>query len=75
MITVGGWTRLEGGKPFALFYVALYMLFAVLVARWNRGALPVISALAIILAIFAGIAAPAWFDRSKDGSHRPGPSG
>jgi hypothetical protein len=71
VITIGGWTRLEGGKPFALLYVALYVLFAFLVARWNRGSLPVISALAIILAIFAGIAAPAWFDRSKDGLTGP----
>ena len=47
------------------------MLFAFLVARWNRGVLPVASALAIILAIFAGIAAPAWFDRAKDGLSSP----
>src|SRR5215212_5401338 len=71
VITVGGWTRLEGGKIFALLYVALYVLFAFLVARWNRGVLPVASALAIILAIFAGIAAPAWFDRAKDGLSNP----
>jgi lysylphosphatidylglycerol synthetase-like protein (DUF2156 family) len=71
VITVGGWSRLEGGKIFALLYVALYVLFAFLVARWNRGALPVISALAIILAIFAGIAAPAWFDRAKPGLSGP----
>jgi hypothetical protein len=71
VITVGGWTRLEGGKIFALLYVALYVLFAFLVARWNRGSLPVVSALAIILAIFAGIAAPAWFDRAKPGLSGP----
>ena len=71
VITLGGWTRLEGGKIFALLYVALYVGFAFLVARWNRGVLPVASALAIILAIFAGIAAPAWFDRSKDGLSNP----
>jgi len=71
VITIGGWSRLEGGKIFALLYVALYVLFAFLVARWNRGSLPVISALAIILAIFAGIAAPAWFDRAKDGLSAP----
>ena len=71
VITIGGWTRLEGGKSFALLYIALYVLFAFLVARWNRGVLPVISALAIILAIFAGIAAPAWFDRAKDGLTSP----
>ena len=71
VITLGGWSRLEGGKVFALFYIALYLLFAFLVARWNRGVLPVASALAIILAIFAGIAAPAWFDRAKDGLTSP----
>ncbi len=49
----------------------LYLLFAFLVARWNRGVLPVAAALAIILAIFAGIAAPAWFDRAKDGLDSP----
>ena len=71
VITIGGWSRLEGGKIFALLYVAIYVLFAFLVARWNRGVLPVASALAIILAIFAGIAAPAWFDRAKDGFSSP----
>lgn len=71
VITLGGWERLEGGKVFALLYVAIYVLFAFLVARWNRGVLPVASALAIILAIFAGIAAPAWFDRAKEGLSSP----
>lgn len=71
VITIGGWERLEGGKLFAVFYVVVYLVFAYFVARWNRGILPVISALAIILAIFAGIAAPAWFDRAKDGLDSP----
>ena len=71
VITLGGWSRLEGGKIFALLFVAIYVLFAFLVARWNRGVLPVASALAIILAIFAGIAAPAWFDRAKEGLSDP----
>jgi hypothetical protein len=71
VVTFGGWERLEGGKIFAIAYILLYLLFAFLVARWNRGVLPVASALAIILAIFAGIAAPAWFDRAKDGLDSP----
>src|SRR5262245_24340670 len=71
VITLGGWSRLEGGKIFALLYIALYVLFAFMVARWKRGVLPVVSALAIILAIFAGIAAPAWFDRDKPGLTSP----
>jgi hypothetical protein len=71
VIIIGGWTRLEGVKPLAVIYAALYILFAYLVARWNRGVLAVASALSIILAIFAGIAAPAWFDRAKDGFSNP----
>ena len=31
VITLGGWTRLEGGKIFALLFVAVYVLFAFLV--------------------------------------------
>ena len=71
VIIIGGWTRLEGVKTLTIVYAALYVLFAFLVARWNRGVLPVAAALAIILAIFAGIAAPAWFDRAKDGLSDP----
>ena len=71
VITVGGWERLEGGKVLALLYVVLYLVFAFFVARWNRGVLPVAAALAVILAIFAGIAAPAWFSRAKDGLDSP----
>lgn len=71
VIIIGGWERLEGVKALTVLYAALYVLFAFLVARWNRGVLPVASALSIILAIFAGIAAPAWFDRAKDGLSDP----
>jgi hypothetical protein len=71
VIIIGGWTRLEGVKPLTILYALLYVLFAFLVARWNRGVLPVASALSIILAIFGGIAAPAWFDRAKDGLSNP----
>ena len=73
VIIIGGWTRLEGASVgvATLVWAGLYVLFAFLVARWNRGVLPVASAQAIILAIFAGIAAPAWFDRAKDGLSSP----
>jgi lysylphosphatidylglycerol synthetase-like protein (DUF2156 family) len=71
IVTIGGWSRLEGSPIFSLLYAALYILFAYFVARWQRGVLPVASALAIILAIFAAISAPAWFDRAKDGLSSP----
>jgi hypothetical protein len=73
IITLGGWERLEGASVgiAALGWAALYVLFALLVLRWNRGVLPVASALAIILAIFAAVAAPAWFARDKPGLDSP----
>ena len=73
LITIGGWTRLEGSSVAvtSLLWAGLYVVFAVLVARWQRGILPVASVLAIILAIFAALAAPEWFARSKDGLDPP----
>jgi hypothetical protein len=73
VITIGGWPRLEGPSVgvISLIWAGLYLLFAVLVSRWSRGILPVVSASAIILAIFAAVAAPAWFARSKTGLSPP----
>lgn len=74
IITIGGLDRLQGGAVILISFVfaGLYILFAFLVAaRWQRGVLPVASALAIILLIFALIAAPAWFARDKDGLTSP----
>jgi hypothetical protein len=73
IITLGGWERLQGATvaAMAIIWAVLYILFAFLVLRWNRGILPVAAALAIILAIFAVIAAPAWFARDKVGLDSP----
>jgi hypothetical protein len=73
IITLGGLERLQGTSVavMSLVYAALYVVFAVLVFNWNRGLLPVAASLAIVLAIFAALAAPAWFDRSKDGLDSP----
>ena len=65
--TVGGWEKLAGAKPVQIAYIILYLVFAFFVARWSRGVLPVASALAIILLIFAAVSAPGWYDRGKDG--------
>jgi hypothetical protein len=48
-------------------WVVLYVVFAFYVARWNRGVLPVASAFAVLLLIFAAVAAPSWFARDKSG--------
>ena len=51
--------------------MVIYFVFALFVARWARGVLPMIAGLAIILGIFGIVAAPAWFDRDKDGFTDP----
>jgi presenilin-like A22 family membrane protease len=71
VVTLGGWDVLEGAKALQIAYIALYVLMALLVARWNRGVLPVAAALAIVLLIFAAIAGPAWFERDKEGFADP----
>ncbi len=71
IITVGGWDALQGAKPVQVVYIALYLLMAYYVAIWNRGVLPVTAALAIILLIFAAVAAPEWFARDKPGYTDP----
>jgi hypothetical protein len=73
VITIGGWPHLGGASVaiMSLLWAGLYVFFAFLVARWSRGILPVASALAIILAIFAAVAAPDWFARSKEGLDPP----
>src|SRR3954452_10087306 len=71
VITVGGWSKLEGAQIWAIFYIVIYLVFAYYVAQWNRGVLPVAAALAILFAVVAIVAAPAWFDRDKAGFADP----
>ena len=71
IVTIGGWDVLQGAKLIQVAYIAVYLLVAYYVARWNRGALPVVAALAIILLIFAAVAGPEWFNRDKDGFSNP----
>ena len=56
IVTIGGWDKLEGAKPVNVFYILVYLLFAFYVSRWNRGVLPVATALSVILIIFAAVA-------------------
>jgi presenilin-like A22 family membrane protease len=71
VITIGGWEVLQGLKLICLAWSVIYVVFAYFVARWNRGVLPVVAALAIIMAIFALIAMPGWFDRDATGFEQP----
>jgi hypothetical protein len=70
LVTLTGFSLISGGTLMAivcLIYGLLYGFFAFLVARWNRGILPVAAALSMILAIFCAVGADSWFARDKSG--------
>jgi len=71
IVTIGGWEVLQGAKLLQVVYIVLYLVLAFFVLRWQRGVLPVIAALAMILLIFSAVAAPEWFSRDKDGFSNP----
>lgn len=71
IVTVGGWDASAGGQAVSLAFAVIYVTMAFFVAQWNRGVLPVSAALAMILAIFAGVSAPGWFDRDAPGYTDP----
>lgn len=71
IITIGGWDALAGAKVVSLAFVAIYVVMAFYVGRWNNGVLPVAAAIAVIVVIFAGVAVPGWFDRDKTGYDDP----
>jgi hypothetical protein len=70
LVTITGFSLMTGGSGMGIvcmIYALLYAFFAFLVARWNRGILPVAAALATILAIFCATGAGSWFARDKTG--------
>ena len=71
LITIGGWEAIQGLQLACIAWVVIYLVLAYYVSRWNRGVLPVVAAMAIIMAIFALIAVPQWFDRDAFGFDQP----
>jgi lysylphosphatidylglycerol synthetase-like protein (DUF2156 family) len=72
VVTAGGWSELQGAQIISIGYIIVYLVMAFYVARWNRGVLPVAAALAILFAVVAAVATPAWFERDKAGFDDPG---
>src|SRR3954471_22042807 len=72
IITIGGWATLEGAQVISVFFIIVFLVIAFFVARWNRGVLPLSAAFAIVLLVFAAIAAQGWFDRDATGFDNPG---
>ena len=71
IVTIGGWSELQGAQMVAVGYVLVYAVMAFFVVRWNRGVLPVAAGLAVLFAVVASVAAPAWFERDKNGFAQP----
>src|SRR4051812_8769368 len=75
LITVGGWSNLQGAKIIAIFFILVFFVMAYFVAKWTRGVLPLAAGLSVILGVFAAIAAFGtgnWFDRSSKGYNTNG---
>jgi hypothetical protein len=71
IVTIGGWSELQGMEIVSFGYAIVYLGMAYVVGRWNRGVLPVAAGLAILFAVVAAVAGPAWFDRDKAGFNDP----
>jgi hypothetical protein len=71
VVTLGGWSQLQGAQVISFGYIVVYVVMAYFVSRWNRGVLPVAAALAILFAVVAAVAGPAWFERDKAGFDDP----
>jgi presenilin-like A22 family membrane protease len=71
IVTIGGWSVLQGAVAVQIAYVLVYLTLAFFAWRWNRGVLPVSAVLAVLLLIFALVAGPSWFARDKSGFEQP----
>jgi hypothetical protein len=66
-----GWSVLEGMMIVSFGYIISYAIIIWRVSDWARGPLALGAALAILLAIFSGIAFPTWSDRDGPGYAEP----
>jgi hypothetical protein len=76
VVTIGGWSKLQGLKPINFAWCIIYLIIAFYVARWKRGLLPIAAALGILLliiAVIAGVGATgtSWFNRDSAGFAAP----
>ena len=77
IVTIGGWSQLEGMKPVNVFWCLAYLVIAYYIfVRWARGMLPIAAGLAALLLMVAlvaglGLSGTSWFDRSQSGYAPP----
>jgi hypothetical protein len=72
IVTFGGWSKLEGLIPVNLVWCLIYLVCAYYIARWARGLLPIVAALAALMLTFTvisvtGVAGMTWSDRIGPG--------
>ena len=73
IVTIGGWSQLEGMKPINFIWCIAYLIIAFYVfVRWARGMLPIAAGLAVLLLMVAivaglGLTGTSWFDRNQPG--------
>ena len=73
IVTIGGWSRLEGMKPLNFLWCIAYLTLAFYIfVRWARGMLPIAAGLAALLLMVAlvaglGLSGTSWFDRNHAG--------
>jgi hypothetical protein len=73
IVTIGGWSKLQGLKPVNFVWILAYLIMAFYIfSRWARGLLPITAGMAILLlmmSVIAGVggAGASWFDRSHSG--------
>jgi lysylphosphatidylglycerol synthetase-like protein (DUF2156 family) len=73
IVTIGGWSKLQGMKPVNFVWCLAYLIMAFYIfTRWARGLLPIIAGLAILLLMMSviagtGAAGTSWFDRNNSG--------
>jgi hypothetical protein len=73
IVTIGGWSKLQGLKAVNFAWCLVYLIIAFYVgARWARGLLPIAAAMAILLLILSliaglGVSGTSWFDRAHAG--------
>ena len=73
IVTIGGWSQLEGMKLINFIWCVAYLIIAFYIwGRWARGMLPIAAGLALLLLMIAvvaglGLSGTSWFDRSHAG--------
>jgi hypothetical protein len=76
LVTIGGWSKLEGEQPLNFLLMIVYLLCAFYIGRWQRGLLPIAAAMGIVVLIVAvitgtGATGTSWFDRNGAAFARP----